>query len=415
MVAAAPATSIPRVAAQGAAYMALQPTDQQGTDGLKQRAIEAAKGAGLGVAGSVVGNAVGKALNPIISPYVKQLMDEGVTPTPGQIIGGGFKKAEEAARSIPILGDAITMAHKRALDDFNRAAINRALTPISKSIENDAPIGYKGVESAYNKIDSTYDDLLPKLKIQSDPQFKAELDNLKTMAQNLNPAQATQFNNIINNELESKFTPAGLMSGETMQNVKSKLGQLSRGYSKDQDYNNQLLGDALQEAQSVMRKMVARNNPNYAGDLNNVDTAYANLLRVENASAKSGAKEGIFTPNQLESATRAMDTSLRKRASSHGKALMQDLATAGDSVLSQKLPNSGTVDRALYGLGGLASGVVNPAIPAGLVGGAGLYTQPVQNALAAILTKRPELLKKAGDKVKELAPYAGVGAIGLSQ
>lgn len=409
-----PAT-LGKAAAVGAGYLGLQPTEEQGMKGIQQRGIEALKGAAGATLGYGVAKGAGRLLNPSVSPEVTMMQKAGITPTPGQIIGGAAKKAEEAARSVPILGDMITRAQRKGIEQFNRAAINRALNPVGKSIAPNAPVGYGAVDDAYKAISQSYDDLLPKLKINADPQFVNDLNSLKTMAQNLNPAQAQQFNNIVKNELEGKFTSSGLMSGETMKHVESKLGQLARNYSRDVDYDKQLLGDALQEAQSIVRKMVERNNPQYAGKLAKVNSAYANLLRVENAAARQGAKEGIFTPSQLEAATRALDTSLRKRVSSHGKALMQDLATAGDTVLSQRLPNSGTVDRALYGVGGLASGVINPAIPVGLIGGGALYTQPAQNTLAALLTKRPELLKQTGNRLSDLAPYIALGGVGAVQ
>lgn len=408
--------------AVGAGYMGLQPTGKQGTGGLKQRGIEAIKGAALGAVGYGAAKGIGRVLNPQTRPEIKALMDSGITPTPGQIIGGGAKKAEEAARSMPILGDMITRAQRKGIEQFNRVAINRALNPVGKSIAKDAPVGYAAVDDAYHVISQTYDDLLPKLKIQADKQFTGELGNLKKLAQNLSPAQAQQFNNIVKNEIEGKFTKHGIMSGETMKQIESKLGNLARNYARDVDYDKQLLGDALQEAQSVIRKMVERNNPQYAGKLAKVNEAYANLLRVENAAARQGAKEGVFTPTQLEAATRALDSSMRKRASAHGKALMQDLATQGDAVLSNKLPSSGTVERALYniggvaaGSGGVASGIINPAIPAGILAGAGLYTQPAQRTLASLLTQRPELLRSAGGRLSDLAPYAGLAAIGAGQ
>jgi len=415
LAAALPSSTVPRVIGSGAAYMALQPTEKQGLEGYQQRGIEAAKGAGLGLLGYSGARVLGRVLNPQTSAEVKSLMAEGITPTPGQIMGGGAKKAEEALRSVPIVGDAITMAHKRAIEDFNRAAINRSLTPIGETLPKEVPVGYKAVDHAYQTISQKYDDLLPKLNIKADEQFGQDITGLHTLAQNLNPAQATQFNNILKNEVLGKFTDDGLMSGETMKQVESKLGGLIRGYQRAPDYDQQLLGDALQEAQSSIRKMVERANPKYTGELSKVNSAYANLLRVENAAGKQGAKEGVFTPAQLESASRALDSSLRKRSFAHGKALMQDLATAGDTALAQKLPNSGTVDRALYGLGGLASGVVNPAIPLGLIGGAGLYTKPAQNALAALLTKRPDMARKIGGGITNLAPYAAPAVVGWNQ
>lgn len=404
-----------KAAAVGAGYMGLQPTAEQGAEGLQQRLIEAGKGAALAGAGYGIAKGAGRMLNPQTSAEVKALQAQGITPTPGQIMGGGFKKAEEAARSTPIVGDMITRAQRQGIEQFNRAAINRALNPVGKSIAKDAPVGYKAVDDAYQAISQTYDELLPKLNIVADRTFQKELGSLQGLAQNLNPAQATQFNAILKNEIQGKFTKGGIMSGETMKQIESKLGNLARNYSRDADYDKQLLGDALQEAQAVLRRMVERNNPQYAGKLGKVNEAYANLLRVENAAARQGAKEGVFTPTQLEAASRALDSSMRKRASAHGKALMQDLATQGDTVLSNKLPNSGTIDRLLYGGAGLATGVVNPAIPAALLGGGALYTQPAQRTLAALLTQRPEVLRQFGDRLSDLAPYAGLTAVGAGQ
>jgi len=411
-----------QAAAGGAGYLGLQPTQGAEAD-LGERAVEATKGAALGTVGYGAAKGIGRVLSPQTSPEVLALQKEGITPTTGQILGGGFKKAEEAARSIPVMGDVITKAQKRGIEDFNRAAINRALTPIGQKITKDEPVGYKAVDKAYQQISSAYDELLPKLNIKADQPFVSEIQNLRQMATNLNPQQAQQFEAIIKNEVESKFTSSGIMSGETMKQIESKLGQLSRNYMRDPDYDKQLLGNALQETQATLRKMVERNNPQYAGQLSKVNEAYANLLRVENAAAQSGAKEGIFTPAQLERASRALDPSLRKRASAHGGALMQDLATQGQSVLAQQLPESGTAPRLMYGLGGLGAGGAYMAggAPALMASGAGiglgsaLYTQPAQRTLAALLTQRPELARTAGNRLADLAGYGALGGIGAGQ
>lgn len=418
-------STMAKSAAVGAGYMGLQPTMEQAQEGLMERGKQAALGGGLGAVGFGAAKGLGRVLNPQTSPEVQQLMKEGVTPTPGQIMGGGAKKAEEALRSVPFLGDAITSAQKRSLEDFNRAAINRSLKPIGQSIPKDTPVGYKAVDDAYQAISKAYDDLLPKLTVKADAQFGQDITGLNALAQNLNPAQAAQFQNILKNEVLGKFTPQGNMSGETMKQVESKLGNLIRGYQRAADYDQQLLGDALQEAQSSIRKMVERANPKYTGQLSKVNEAYANLLRVENAASKQGAKEGIFTPSQLESATRALDSSLRKRQSAHGKALMQDLGTAGDTVLSQKLPDSGTASRLMMGLGGGAAGLGAAGVVGGLPGmmaaGAGLgagsllYTQPAQRTLASLLTQRPELLRRTGTSLANLAPYSGLATVGAGQ
>ena len=135
-----------KAAAVGAGYLGLQPTEEQGMAGIQQRGVEALKGAAGGVLGYGVAKGAGRVLNPSISPEVTMMQKAGITPTPGQIIGGPAKKAEEAARSIPILGDMITRAQRKGIEQFNRAAINRALNPVGKSIAPNAPVGYGAVE-----------------------------------------------------------------------------------------------------------------------------------------------------------------------------------------------------------------------------------------------------------------------------
>ncbi len=366
-----------------------------------------------GLLGAVIpgaGAGVARMVSPKTGGAVKQLIQEGVPVTPGQILGGWAKRAEEAGRSAPFLGDAITAAQTKGVESFNRAAIRRALKPVGADIADDAPVGYKAVESAYHTIGKAYDDLLPKLKIQADDAFNADMLKLKERAAQLHPSRAQQYETIIEQQVMRKFTDGGKMHPATMKEVDSQLGKMAASGMKSMDLDQQQLGAALREAQAALRDMVSRANPQYAPKLSKVNTAYANLLRVENAAARQGAKEGVFTPNQLEAATRALDSSLRKRKSSHGKALMQDLASMGDKSLTNKLANSGTADRMLWNLGGLMTGAVSPAIPASLMGASALYTPIAQKGLTGLLAKRPHGAEAMADIVRK----AGAGAATLS-
>lgn len=100
-----------------------------------------------------------------------------------------------------------------------------------------------------------------------------------------------------------------------------------------------------------------------------------------------------------------------------GRALMQDLSGAAKDVVSSKFPNSGTFDRAI--MGGLVLGAplaphVTLPVLGGLAAGAGLYSQPVQNALVALLTKRPEMAPKIAELInKSTAP--AIAATAMSQ
>ena len=84
--------------------------------------------------------------------------------------------------------------------------------------------------------------------------------------------------------------------------------------------------------------------------------------------------------------------------------------------MGPKYPDSGTAGR-LSNIGALATGAINPAIPAGLLGGAGLYTQPAQRAIAGLLTQRPAWAPLLADEIRMLGPLGGLfGSAGaLSQ
>jgi len=399
--------------AQGSALGGLFGGMQPVTNGdfASEKAQQVGLGVGAGAALPVVAGGVARMIQPKTDQAVKQLMAEGVTPTPGQIMGGVVKRAEEAARSVPFLGDAISAAHNRGIAEFNRSAINRALAPIGQKMEKGAEVGYKAVEKAYTAISKAYDDLLPNLKVNADRAFVNELNKVRAMAGSMHPARAKQFENILKNDVLAKFERSGKMAPQTMKEVDSKLGKLASDGMKSMDLDQQQLGAAVRELQSSLRSMVERGNPQYAGKLKQINSAYANLLRVENAAARQGAKDGVFTPNQLEAATRALDPTLRKRASAHGKALMQDLATAGDRAITNKLPNSGTIDRALWNVGGLASGVMNPVIPVGLGAASGLYLPASHRLLAKLLTARPQAAQPMAEAVRKSVPYLTPGAV----
>ena len=78
----------------------------------------------------------------------------------------------------------------------------------------------------------------------------------------------------------------------------------------------------VRKTAGVFRQMVQRANPTEAKSLAALNSAYSKFLRVENAAGRIGAKEGVFSPEQLTGAVRQMDPSLRHRAFARGNAPM---------------------------------------------------------------------------------------------
>lgn len=403
-------------AAQGGAYGL-----GSGEGGVMDRLDSAAVGAGGGLAGYGLGRAVARVLNPQTRQAAKELIEEGVPLTPGQIFGGRAARVEDKLTSYPVLGGAIQGAKQRSIEGFNKAAVNRALKPIGKKLPDNVKVGHDAVDYAQTALSEAYESLLPKLTVKADKAFATDLDNLMTLAREMPEDRFKQFQSIIQRHVVGKFSQNGTMSGHAMKEAESELGRLAREYGKSQVGDERLLANAIREAQAQIRQLVERSNPAKAMELKAINKGFANLLRVERAAANA-AGEGVFTPGQLQTATRVLDASGRKKASAAGRALMQDLATNAREVLPSSVPNSGTAERlllplAIAGAGGYATTLDDPRLQmlgaVGLLGGAA-YSQPGQAIISRALTQRPEIVRELSGVLGAL-PLAVPGGVLAAQ
>lgn len=366
----------------------------------RQMALSAA----LGSVAAPVTNAVASVIKPNTSPEVKALMAQGVTPTPGQILGGTAAKTEDKLTSLPLIGDMISGAQRRGVEDFNRAAYARALDPIGAEVPKE--VGREGIEGVKSALTKSYDDLLPKLQFKADKQFSSELQNLTGLVQNgqTNPQVAQQFNKVLQNDVLSRISKSGAMDGRNFKDMESALGQSIKKYAGSSNPADQDIATALGEVLKSARETLSRSNPNYADQLSKINQGYANFVRLRDAASKVGADEGIFTPAQLQNAVRNMDKSAGKGRFATGDALMQDLSEAGKTVLGSKYPDSGTAGRGIVGgvAGGLAA--LNPKTLAAALALTLPYTKTGQKITAAALTKRPESFKALSDALRASAP-----------
>ncbi len=405
-------------AIQGGAFAGSNPVLNATQDNFAgEKGKQVALGSVLSGAAVPVASLAARLISPNVAPEVKTLIDAGVTPTPGQIMGGGWKRAEEAMTSVPVLGDFIKNAQLRAAGDLNTAAINRALTPIKDSVPSGV-VGRDAIEYAGKKLGAAYETVLNKIgAVVPDAKFGQDLSSLSQLTQNL-PSQTTeQFNRIIQNEIIGRIKN-GAITSDGLKAAESNLGSIARGSMKSPDYDSRMMGAAIQEAQSVLRNMVERTSPSNAAELKAVNTGWANFMRPQRAASSLGAESGVFTPAQLQNAVKSLDSSRNKGAFARGDALMQDLSEAGKNVLGNKLPDSGTPYRhalqaavgAVAGhtvLPAAASGMIIPA--AGAVGAASIpYTQMGQKIAAALLAKRPDMAPTIANAIKQSGGVAGI-------
>jgi len=400
------ATMTGKVAAgmlSGAAANSLAPVSSGDfqSEKLKQIGIGALAG---GVVPAITGG-VSRIISPKAStnPDLALLKSEGVKPTVGQALGGRWNALEEKLTSLPIAGDAIASARSSAQKQFNSAAINRATAPIGAKVEG---IGQKAVAEAGDALSQAYDDAIGQVKfIRFDQQFAQDAAQLKNMAQSLTPPMRSKFNALFDNVVGGRTSTSGTMLGETVKRVDSELGTMAGRFGKSSVASEQELADAVKQLQALLRGQVARSSPSASEAMKAADKGWANLVRVEGAAKAAKNSDGVFTPAQLNMAIQAADNSVRKRAVSRGAALMQDLGNAGQNVLGNKVPNSGTAERLMYGGGAAAGGyLINPLIPAGLLGGAAVYSGPAQSLLRGAVSSRPESAKAIAEALQKAAP-----------
>lgn len=419
-LAAIPAgASLPAAAGIGAAVgagmgaMAPQPT---ATDGdYRTRAVtSAALGAGVGAAGGAAGNMIGRVLAPKIDPNVRLLGDAGVELTPGQIIGGSARKAEDAATSIPVVGTGVANAQRRSLESFNRAVGDEVLAPIGASVPKGTPAGRDLVTHVDDAISRAYNEALGKVKpFVPDQQFVQDYANV-LQTRTLMPDQTAFYNKVLNNQVIPRLQKAGQIDGALLQTIQSDLKRLSRGFNASQAVPDQELGRAFSDLSKLMDDLVMRTNPAVAPDIKAANAAFARFVRMEGAAGSTGAAEGVFTGPQFASAVRRLDTSPRKQAFARGDALMQDTADAAKSVLPSTVPDSGTPLRSMIGLavGSGATGFIDPSVMASYLAATGAgraaYSEPATRAFrAAALARRPEIIQALGEGVRRGGQISG--------
>lgn len=329
-------------------------------------------------------------MKPRISDDARLLADKGVTMTPGQLMGGATKRAEEGLQSVPIVGDTIKAAKGRGVEQFNAAAVDDALQVIGQKL----PKGSKGNEAlahARTAFSDAYDDALGKMKGRLDaaqpevpqlgapgmpapppaPSLRGELEQLRGNIRNstLPPDKQRELERVMDNQIIAKFTPDGLASGETLKNIQSTLRSLAKTQGRSENPDVREMGLAVTEMNAALRRMLDRENPEQAPILAKIDDGYGRFKIAQRAAASTSSDKGQFTPTQYMSSVKAKDPTKDKRAFSEGTAKQQELAQAAKGVLPDRLPDSGTPYRLLlieamlglgshqYGLEGIAGGI----------------------------------------------------------
>lgn len=406
----------------GAAAGALQPEAADSPSFWGDVGNNMAVGGAFGAAAPAVMGGIARMISPNTRPEVTTLLQSDVSPTPGQVLGGTWNRVEQGLTSLPGVGDVIKNARRNAVAEFDRGAINRVLGHVGEKLESPT-IDRGAIAEMQRKVGAAYDAAIPNAGARFDQQAVTDLANLRGLTRALPQDLANSFDTTLKREVFARMSPNGSLTGQGFKDAEEALGKEARALLGNHNSNawDRKLGEAYQEAQSTLRTWLARANPQSAGDIQKANAAWAEMLRVRNASGRAGEEPGLFTPAQLQAAAKKYSSESQFTG---GRALMGDYADAGRQVLGNTVPDSGTPYRSiltLLGLGGAAAGGVPFSLPAlagygGATGlSAALYSPLGRRMLAAALASRPAGasalaggVRSAGAGAPALAPALGV-------
>lgn len=394
-------------AAQGAGFAALQPVTEG--DFATEKGKQIGTGAVIGGVMAPVVGAVGRLISPkaSVNPDVMALQQAGVHPTIGQALGGHAARIEEKMQSLPIMGDAITAAHGRGVEQLNKAVLNRAIAPIGGKV---TATGQEGLQQVRQQLSNAYDNLLPKMSANTlDNNFVSNVSNLRGMVGSLPAKEAKMFDDVIVREIEGRLAPNGVLSANNLKKAQEAIREKAITFSKSQDGYQAELGRAFRQLGDELKTLVERSNPQYAKELNAINKGWSVYERAKLAAGYANAEK--FSPAQLQRAVKAQDITKKKTAFTEGRAPLQDLSDAAVRVMKNRTPDSGTATRLMYGGGALASGMIHPGIPLGVGAGALAYTPALQNLLVGAVTKRPQQAQRLADLLRQSQPYLAAGAV----
>lgn len=381
-------------AGAGAAQAALGPTaaDLSGSDFATEKAKSMAIGGTIGAALPFAARGLREGfapLNPIKPTREAQaLMAQGVQPTVGQARGGWANSVEQKLTAVPIIGDVIQGARNRAQDDFQKVALQRAMTG-STDVPGKEYLVANTVEEANKVASQLYEDVVPHLKPHQDVITKSYE---KLQEARANPQLTKEGRKILSDLTKSYFDGFGKREGATIKQLDSQIGYDIRKYAAG-DPNHQAIADGLMEVQRGFREGLESGLPaEFRGALKDANQIFRNLIPF-NKAASARADEKVLP--------RALQRALARQSRTDASRFADDLIDPAVSVLPNTVPDSGTAGRMLLGLGTLGGGAVTGLLP---LATAGAIAAPA--ALGATRTGQKALLGgyNLGAKGEQLSP-----------
>lgn len=370
-------------------------------------------GAPLSLAGGEGGRRViagfGRAATGARDATTAYLANRGVPMSLGQIAegGGGLSRAygrfENTMEAFPGLGRLIRArrgeAEGGALNAFNRDVFDESLESIGRTTPN---TGRAGVGEARTAVRDAYNNATRGVEVDAatDPIFARQMGLALRQGQKLPPDMQARFDWIVNNRIAPALD-SGRLTGRQFQSVRqrirSDIAETAKGPGRGD------LTHALRNAEGALERLVRRQSPETVSAIKAADAANRQVRTVQRAVAAARDANGRFTPRQLGTAAEATARKFGGREGTEGVDFVETIATAraaADRLRGE--PNTRRWVAAVFPAAvgtGAATGYIPPEVAA-LFAAVGLpYTRGGQKAFQAMLTSRPEVVRRAGERI----------------
>lgn len=366
-------------AAVGAGTGALQPV---GTDG--SRAVNAGIGGAFGLAGQGLAVGLGRVAQPVRRALsgadrraVDVLENAGVPLDAAQKSGSPLlNRFKSALRDNPVTLPAQTEQYVRQQTAFTRAVL--------KSIGANADMADEAtMGAAKSNIAREFEDVLSNNNVRIASGFQNRLNVLAGRSKRLVAGDSNQITRTVEDILEHAKQNGGRIDGRFYNNIRGDIAALEseRGIAPVARELREALDNAFQQAAK----------PGDAKRLQDARRLWRNMRVIENAIDNEGG--GMISPAKLAN---QFGTKKNRAVGVYGQGdrsilELARLAKAGKRLIPDKLPNSGTVPRALAQAalpagvgavyGGMKEGDMSGAVTYGL--GAAALPYLIQRGLNA--------------------------------
>lgn len=388
------------------------------------RTDNATTGALWGAGGQAAGNVLSRTISGLVkksaaaSKLPQHVQDASTT---GQLAdrktfsGRLASGTEEKLRSVPLTGDIVSNARQRGTDAWRADVIDRVTPPGGTTPKGETM--REVMDDLQGQFGDQYKAALAGNRISPSAPFESRvLKNTTDPMAGLTPAQQEEVRAMVMNYYQGMFHAGpmnaatgarGLSAGgtpgrpisitpEQAKQFESFLSSQARQHKMANQPQSQNMANIYEKIEDAWTGAYRSQLPVATRQkLKPLDAKYAPFKTAERGSTYVGNEQGDFTPSQLLTAVKSRTN---KSEFARGGGLLQEEADLGKSVYQDRIPNSGTADRAMN-LGAVSALALDPTgTAATLLGSTGamsgmLATKSGKNFMLGE-TRVQELLKR---------------------